>query len=71
MTFRPAEIAPLALLMSLASCATPQQGASGYVIGSYEAELTGTHVAGAGDPDGYAIAQLVVQRDVDAFSYNI
>ncbi len=71
MTFSSAKIASLAILMSLASCATPQEGASGYVIATYDAELIGTEVAGAGDADGYAVAQLVIQRDVDAICYNI
>lgn len=57
--------------LALGACATMQNEATGLLQASYDAELTGNGVAGAGNPDGYAIAQITVTEDTDAICYNI
>lgn len=60
-----------ASVFALGACATTEGGTVGYVQNSYEAELTGQAVAGAGDPDGIATAQIIVTDNEDAVCYNV
>jgi len=60
-----------ALALALSACATSPEGPVGFVEASYDAELNGAAVVGAGDPDGSAVAQITVTRNADAVCYNI
>ena len=64
-------ILALTALSSFAACTTTGDDTTGFVQATYDAELSGAAVAGTGDPDGAAVAQLTVTRDTDAVCYNV
>ncbi len=61
----------LTALLALTACSTVIDDTVGFVEATYDAELNGASVVGAGDPDGAAVAQVTITRDVDAVCYNV
>lgn len=61
----------LTALFALTACSTTEEDTVGVVQATYDAELNGASVVGAGDPDGVAVAQVTVTHDTDAVCYNV
>ncbi len=60
-----------ATILALGACTTAQDATVGFVETSYDAQLTGAAVAGTGDPDGSATAQITITDNTDAVCYNV
>jgi len=60
-----------AAALFLGACATSNDGVVGDVAASYDAVLSGEGVVGAGDPDGFATAQVIVKQNEGAVCYNV
>ena len=58
--------------VALTACATVEEAAVQAVSTTHHATLTGAQVAGgAGDPDGYATAELSVSDELDQICYDV
>lgn len=58
-------------VLALGACATIEENAAELIAETYNATLTGGGVAGAGDPDGYATAEVTITDELNGICYDI
>ena len=56
---------------SLGACATLEETAAELVAETYNATLTGAGVAGSGDVDGYAEAEVTITDELNGICYDV
>ena len=55
----------------LSACATLEESAAELVAQTYDAELTGGQIVGAGDPDGFATFEVTVSDELGQVCYDL
>lgn len=61
----------LAGASTLAACATLEETAAELTAETYNATLTGNGVAGSGDTDGYATAEVTITDELNGICYDV
>jgi CHRD domain len=69
--FTTLSLAAIGASMALAACATVEETVAETVADTKRATLTGSEIAGKGDPDGYARAELTVTDELNQVCYDV